>query len=275
MENFRVAFIGSGNIASSMIGGLIANGMEPRQLVAADPDSTQQQLIAKKYGIRVFDANHDAAKDADVIVFAVKPQQMQKVVQEISENINIKNKLILSVVAGIKLQSIESWLGQPSSVIRVMPNMPALIQAGSSALYANTHVQEKQKNTAETIMRSVGTAIWLNSEDQLDTVTALSGSGPAYFFYFMELIESRAIEMGLDKEDAHLLTIETALGAARLALESNEGPGELREQVTSPRGTTEAAIAMLDSENASKIFEQAVSAAGDRSRELATLLDED
>ena len=269
MENFRVAFIGSGNIASSMIGGLIANGVEPRQLVAADPDSTQQQLIAKKYGIRVFDANHDAAKDADVIVFAVKPQQMQKVVQEISENINIKNKLILSVAAGIKLQSIESWLGQPSSVIRVMPNMPALIQAGSSALYANTHVQEKQKNTAETIMRSVGTAIWLNSEDQLDTVTALSGSGPAYFFYFMELIENRAIEMGLNKEDAHLLTIETALGAAKMALLSSSNLKTLREQVTSPGGTTEQALNIFIKGKLDELVNSAMDAAKKRSVELS------
>ena len=269
MENFRVAFIGSGNIASSMIGGLIANGVEPRQLVAADPDSTQQQLIAKKYGIRVFDANHDAAKDADVIVFAVKPQQMQKVVQEISENINIKNKLILSVAAGIKLQSIESWLGQPSSVIRVMPNMPALIQAGSSALYANTHVQEEQKNAAETIMRSVGTAIWLNSEDQLDTVTALSGSGPAYFFYFMELIENRAIEMRLNKEDAHLLTIETALGAAKMALLSSSNLKKLREQVTSPGGTTEQALNIFIKGKLDELVNSAMNAAKKRSVELS------
>ena len=269
MENFKVAFIGSGNIASSMIGGLIANGVEPQQLVAADSDSTQQQLIAEKYGIRVFDVNYDAAKDADVIVFAVKPGQMQKVVQEVSENINIKNKLILSVAAGIKLQSIENWLGQPSSVIRVMPNMPALIQAGSSALYANTHVQEKQKNTAETIMRSVGTAIWLNSEDQLDTVTALSGSGPAYFFYFMELIESRAIEMGLDKEDAHLLTIETALGAAKMALLSSSNLKTLREQVTSPGGTTEEALNIFIKGKLDRLINSAMDAAKKRSIELS------
>ena len=269
MENFKVAFIGGGNIAGSMIGGLIANGVEPRQLVAADPDSKQQQLIAKKYGIRVFDINHDAAKDASVIVFAVKPQQMQKVVQEISENINIKNKLILSVAAGIKLQSIENWLGQPSSVIRVMPNMPALIQAGSSALYANAHVQEKQKNTAETIMRSVGTAIWLNSEDKLDTVTALSGSGPAYFFYFMELIESRAIEMGLNKEDARLLTIETAIGSAKMALLSSSNLKTLREQVTSPGGTTEQALNIFIQGKLDELVNNAMDAAKKRSIELS------
>ena len=269
MENFTVAFIGSGNIASSMIGGLIANGVKPQQLIAADPDRTQQQLVAEKYGIRVLDINYDAAKKADVIIFAVKPQQMQKVVKEISENINVENKLILSVAAGIKLQSIENWLGQASSVVRVMPNMPALIQAGASALYANTHAQEKQKNTAETIMRSVGAAIWLNSEEQLDIVTALSGSGPAYFFYFMELIESRAIEMGLDKEDAHLLTIETALGAAKMALLSSSNLKTLREQVTSPGGTTEEALNIFIKGKLDRLINSAMDAAKKRSIELS------
>ena len=269
MENFTVAFIGSGNIASSMIGGLIANGVKPQQLIAADPDRTQQQLVAEKYGIRVLDINYDAAKKADVIIFAVKPQQMQKVVKEISENINVENKLILSVAAGIKLQSIENWLGQSSSVVRVMPNMPALIQAGASALYANKHTQEKQKNTAETIMRSVGAAIWLNSEEQLDIVTALSGSGPAYFFYFMELIESRAIEMGLNKEDAHLLTIETALGAAKMALLSSFNLKTLREQVTSPGGTTEQALSIFIKGKLDKLVNNAMDEAKKRSIELS------
>ena len=137
MKNFTVAFIGSGNIASSMIGGLITNGMDTQQLIAADPDRAQQQLIAEKYGIRVLDVNCEAAKKTDVIIFAVKPQLMQKVVKEISEKINVENRLILSVAAGVKLKSIENWLGQSSSVVRVMPNMPALIQAGAS-LYTQT-----------------------------------------------------------------------------------------------------------------------------------------
>jgi len=269
MKNFTVAFIGSGNIAGSMIGGLIANGMDAQQLIAADPDRAQQQLIAEKHGIRVVDINCEAAKKTDVIIFAVKPQLMQKVVKEISEKINVENRLILSVAAGIKLQSIENWLGQPSSVVRVMPNMPALIQAGASALYANTQVQEKQKNIAETIMRSVGAAIWLSSEEQLDTVTALSGSGPAYFFYFMELIENRAIEMGLNKEDARLLTVETALGAAKMALLSSFNLRTLREQVTSPGGTTEEALNIFIKGKLDELVNNAMNAAKERSIELS------
>ena len=159
MENLTIAFIGSGNIASSMIGGLITNGINPEKLIAADSDKTQQQLIADKYGVRVYDKNYDAAKEADVIIFAVKPQIMQQVVKEISKNIEVKNKLILSVAAGIKICSIENWLGQVTAIVRVMPNMPALIQAGASALYANSATLDKQKNAAETIMRSVGVAI--------------------------------------------------------------------------------------------------------------------
>ena len=230
MENLIIAFIGCGNIASSMLGGLIANGIKRENLVAADPDKTQQQLISEKFGIRIFNSNYDAVKMADVIIFAVKPQTMHKAVIEISENNKIQDKLILSVAAGIKIQTIEKWLGSSIPIIRIMPNTPALIQAGASALFANKYALDKQKNTAETIMRSVGAAVWLDNEEQMDTVTALSGSGPAYFFYFMELIENNAIEMGLNKEDARLLTIETALGAAKMALLSPCEPKKLREQ---------------------------------------------
>ena len=250
MENLTIAFIGSGNIASSMIGGLIANGIKPEKLIAADADKTQQQLISEKYGIRVFNVNCDAAKHAD-------------------ENIKIENKLILSVAAGVKLQSIANWLGQSSAIVRTMPNMPALIQAGASALYANEFTNDKQRNTAETIMRSVGAAIWLDAEEQMDVVTALSGSGPAYFFYFMELMEKNAIEMGLNKEDAHLLTIETALGAAKMALLSSYEPTTLRKQVSSPGGTTEQALNIFIQGKLDKLVRSAMDAAKRRSVELS------
>ena len=269
MENLTIVFIGSGNIASSMIGGLIANGIKPEKLIAADADKTQQQLIAEKYGIKVFNVNYDAAKHADVIIFAVKPQVMPTVVKEIAENIKIENKLILSVAAGVKLQSIANWLGQSSAIVRTMPNMPALIQAGASALYANEFTNDKQRNTAETIMRSVGAAIWLDAEEQMDVVTALSGSGPAYFFYFMELMEKNAIEMGLNKEDAHLLTIETALGAAKMALLSSYEPTTLRKQVSSPGGTTEQALNIFIQGKLDKLVRNAMDAAKMRSVELS------
>ena len=269
MENLTIAFIGSGNIASSMIGGLITNGINPEKLIAADSDKTQQQLIADKYGVRVYDKNYDAAKEADVIVFAVKPQIMQQVVKEISKNIEVKNKLILSVAAGIKICSIENWLGQVTAIVRVMPNMPALIQAGASALYANSATLDKQKNAAETIMRSVGVATWLDSEEQMDAVTALSGSGPAYFFYFMELMESHAIEMGLNKEDAKLLTIETALGAAKMALLSSSDLKTLRKQVTSTGGTTEKALNIFMEGKLDELVNNAMDAAKNQSIELS------
>ena len=269
MENLTIVFIGSGNIASSMIGGLIANGMKPEKLIAADSDKTQQQLISEKYGIRVFDVNYDAVKHADVIIFAVKPQVMPTVVKEIAGDIKIENKLILSVAAGVKLQSITNWLGQSSAIVRTMPNMPALIQAGASALYANEFTNDKQRNTAETIMRSVGAAIWLDAEEQMDVVTALSGSGPAYFFYFMELMEKNAIEMGLNKEDAHLLTIETALGAAKMALLSSYEPTTLRKQVSSPGGTTEQALNIFIQGKLDELVRDAMDAAKRRSVELS------
>jgi pyrroline-5-carboxylate reductase len=269
MENLTIAFIGGGNIASSMIGGLIANGIKPEKLLAADSDKIQQQLISEKFGIRVFDVNCDAAKEADVIIFAVKPQVMRTVVKEIAENIKLENKLILSVAAGIKLQSIENWLGQSSAIIRIMPNTPALIQAGASALYANKFTHDKQRNTAETIMRSVGIAIWLDAEEQMNAVTALSGSGPAYFFYFMELIENNAIKMGLNKEDARLLTVETALGAAKMALLSSCDPETLRKQVSSPGGTTEQALNIFIQGKLNELVCNAMNAAKRRSIELS------
>ncbi len=275
MKHTKIAFIGGGNMARSIIGGLVNANTPTDEILVAEPCPETRGALEKRFGITTFAENSVAAEQADVLVLAVKPQVMREVLLPLASIITQRNPLLISVAAGITSRSIERWSGGNSSLVRVMPNTPALISAGISALYANAYASEPQRNLAESIMRAVGTTVWISDESLMDSVTAVSGSGPAYFFYVMEALEHAAIKEGLDADTARLLTIETALGAARLALESNEGPGELREQVTSPRGTTEAAIAMLDSENASKIFEQAVSAAGDRSRELATLLDED
>ena len=180
-----------------------------------------------------------------------------------------KNKIILSVVAGIKIKSIEDWVKESFSIIRIMPNTPALVRSGVTALYANKNTSDKEKAIAEKIMSSVGKTVWLDKEDQMDSVTALSGSGPAYFFYFMELMENHAIEMGLKKEDAHLLTIETALGAAKMALLSNAELKELRLQVTSPAGTTERAINTFVKGKLHKLLRDAMDAAKKRSVELS------
>ena len=256
-------------MSRSLIGGLIANGIKPEKLIATDPDSNQREAITKQFDVSTFADNKEAIKNADVILLAVKPQVMHDVVSDIATAIKGTSKLIISIAAGVKLDSIMNWLGDSAAVIRVMPNTPALIQAGAAAIVANEHTTDAQKNIAEAMMRSVGTAIWLDSEEQMDAVTALSGSGPAYFFYFMEAMEKAAIEMGLNKEQARLLTIETAVGASKMALMSSSDPAELRQQVTSPGGTTEKALNTFMQNNMEALVEKAMQAAKQRSIELS------
>lgn len=269
MENCTITFIGCGNMSRSLIGGLIANGIKPEKLIATDPDDNQRNAITEQFGVATFTDNKEAIANADVILLAVKPQVMHGVVSDIAESIKGTNKLIISIAAGVKLDSIISWLGEQAAVVRVMPNTPALIQAGAAAIIASEHTTDVQKNIAEAMMRSVGTAIWLDSEEQMDAVTALSGSGPAYFFYFMEAMEKAAIEMGLNEQQARLLTIETAVGASKMALMSSSDPSELRRQVTSPGGTTEQALNTFMQNNMEAIVEKAMQAAQQRSIELS------
>ena len=269
MENCTITFIGCGNMARSLIGGLIANDIKPEKLIATDPNSDQRDALSKQFGITTLADNNKAIANSDVIVVAVKPQIMHEVVSGFAESIKGTNKLIISIAAGVNLDSIMNWLGDTAAVVRVMPNTPALIQAGAAAIVANEHTSETQKNTAEAMMRSVGTAVWLDSEEQMDAVTALSGSGPAYFFYFMEAMEKAAIEMGLNEEQARLLTIETAVGASKMALMSSSDPSELRQQVTSPGGTTEQALNTFMQNNMEEIIEKAMQAAKQRSIELS------
>lgn len=256
-------------MSRSLIGGLIANDVKPGQLTATDPDKGQREAIAKQFDISTLENNNDAVAKADVILLAVKPQVMHEVVSGMAEAIKGTSKLVISIAAGVRLGSIMQWLNDSAAVIRVMPNTPALIQAGAAALYANEHATDTQKNTAEAMMRSVGTAIWLDSEEQMDAVTALSGSGPAYFFYFMETMEKAAIEMGLSEEHARLLTIETAVGASKMALLSSSDPATLRKQVTSPGGTTEQALNTFIQGKMDELVKKAMEAAKQRSIELS------
>lgn len=272
MENCAIAFIGCGNMARSLIGGLIANNINKSRLIATDPDAGQRQKIKDQFGIETLDNNHAAIDKADVLVLAIKPQVMPQVISEIAANLRGENKLIISIAAGIRIKSISAWLDSDEAIIRVMPNTPALIQVGAAALFANVHATDAQKNLAESMLRSVGTAVWLESEEQMDAVTALSGSGPAYFFYFMEAIEKAAMSLGLDEEMARLLTIETAVGAAKMALLSSHDPATLRQQVTSPGGTTEQALKVFAEANMDEIISKAMQAARQRSIELSDTL---
>lgn len=274
MENCNITFIGCGNMSRSLIGGLINNGVKTERLLATDPDAEQRQNITQQFGITTLENNEEAVANADVIVLAVKPQVMQQVVSSLANAVKGSSKMLISIAAGVRLNSLTEWLGEPTAVIRIMPNTPSLIQAGAAALFANEHASDTQKNTAEAMMRSVGTAIWLETEDLMDTVTALSGSGPAYFFYFMEAMEKAATEMGLSNEHARLLTIETALGAAKMALLSASDLAELRKQVTSPGGTTEQALNTFQQGKLEELVKEAMSAAEQRSIELSQLLSE-
>lgn len=273
MKTTRITFIGCGNMGQSLIGGLIANGHDLGALRGAEPDANKRQAIRDQFAIEVYADNHQAIADADVIVLAVKPQTLSATVSELSGHIR-RSQLIISIAAGIRLATLGRILGIEQPVVRVMPNTPALIRTGASALYANPSVTNAQKDLAESIMRSVGLALWLDSEADMDTVTALSGSGPAYFFLVMEVLEKAAITLGLPVDQARLLTLETAFGAAKMALETDVDAATLRRQVTSPGGTTEQALKVLmEKGNIEQLFFEALSAAKHRSEELASTLD--
>ncbi len=272
MTSKRIGFIGGGNMARSLIGGLLGAGYDATQIAVSEPDPQRREALMNGFAIESFSDNLSIAEKADVLVLAVKPQVMQNALNSMQSIIAERKPLLISIAAGVRLDSIEQWSTPGIPIVRVMPNTPALVASGASGLFANASVSDEQRNIAESIMRAVGVTVWLNDEAQLDTVTAVSGSGPAYFFYLMEAIQQAAIENGLDEKTANLLTVETALGAAKLALESNESPAELRQAVTSPGGTTQAALDVMDSASVQKIINKAVNAAQQRSRELADTL---
>ena len=269
MEKLKISFIGAGNMAASLIGGLLADGKAPATIQVADIDGDRLASLQQRFAVSVCDSNHAATEAADILILAVKPQSLQAVAEEIREGVQQRRPLVISIAAGVPVQAIDRWLGGDIAVVRVMPNTPALIQTGASALYANARVSGQQRNAAETILRAVGVALWLDDEAQMDAVTALSGSGPAYFFLFMEALEAAGRELGLDGETARLLTLQTAFGATKMALESSEDCATLRRRVTSPGGTTEQALQVFESGELRRLINQAVAAAAQRSRELA------
>ena len=261
-------------MARSLIGGLIGAGTAAGNISVGEPLTELRESLAQDFGIKALAENESAIKHANVIVLAVKPQVMREALTPLGTLIRQASPLLISIAAGIPARNIERWASGQPALVRVMPNTPALVGAGMSALFANENASVPQRDLAESIMRSVGITVWLEKESLMDIVTAVSGSGPAYFFYLMEAIEQAGTREGLDADTARLLALETALGAARLALESTEGPGQLRERVTSPGGTTEAAIRTLDASNVSDIIQNAVSAARQRSAELAGILED-
>jgi pyrroline-5-carboxylate reductase len=274
MTDQRLGLIGGGNMARSLVGGLINSGIAPESMIVSDPDDSIRQALAEDFSVQTCADNSSAAQVADILVLAVKPQVMQYAVEDIAENLLQRQPLVVSIAAGIPIASIESWAGSPLPLIRVMPNTPAVIGNGASGMYANHRVSESQRTQAQKIMEAIGIAVWVDKESLIDTVTAVSGSGPAYFFYLMDAMVKAAQEGGLNPETSRQLTLQTALGAAQLALASNESPTELRRRVTSPGGTTQAAVEILDKNGCEEILIRAVHAARERSIELAKLLGE-
>jgi pyrroline-5-carboxylate reductase len=265
----RLAFIGAGNMASALIGGLVKQGFQPAQITASDPYPATLEKLKSIAPVALTSDNDAAVADADVVVLAVKPQVMKQVLQPLVATLQAKRPLIISIAAGIEIASIERWLGGALPIVRCMPNTPALVQLGATGLFANTAVSAVQRKLADSILRAVGIALWVDSEAQLDAVTAVSGSGPAYFFLVMEAMQAAGEQLGLSTETAKMLTLQTALGAARMALDSDVDTAELRRRVTSPNGTTERAIASFERDNLRDIFVRALTDCRDRSQELA------
>lgn len=273
MTKAKIGFVGAGNMARSLIGGLIADGYSPDLIFVSNPTKEKLDHLQGQYHVNTSQNNSDVANTCDVLVLSVKPQVLASVVKELAEIIRERKLLVISIAAGVRENLISSWIdGAEIPVVRCMPNTPALVQSGATALFANQFVSLEQKNLAESILRSVGITLWLENESLMDVVTALSASGTAYFFLIMESLQKAAVDLGMDEDYSRLLTIQTALGSAKMALELEQPLDELRRQVTSPGGTTERALAVLQEGNLSGLLAKAVDAATDRSKELSEML---
>lgn len=264
-----IAFIGGGNMAMSLIGGLLGAGHPADRVLVIDPDANKRSTMEQQYNVPTLAAADDTLLTADVWVLAVKPQILPDVARGLAGQLDGHNPLIISIAAGIRSEALAGWLGGDVPIVRCMPNTPSLIGAGATALFARTDVDTGQRSIADTLLSGAGQTVWVDDEATLDAVTATSGSGPAYFFAFMEAMEQAATDMGLSTETARALVVQTALGAARMVDESGEDPGTLRERVTSPGGTTEQALIRLGEGDLNQLINNAMRAAAQRSAELA------
>jgi pyrroline-5-carboxylate reductase len=265
----HIAFVGAGNMASSIIGGLIDHGHPTDRISAADPFPDSLQRLNESTGIAVYSDNEQAVAAANVVVLAVKPQVMAEATKSIAAAVATNSAVVISIAAGVTIASIQGRLGPAAAIVRCMPNTPALLRCGASGLFANKNSTDKQREFAENILSAVGTTFWAHTEPELDAVTALSGSGPAYFFLFMEAMIEAGQQLGLDKQDATNLALQTSLGASRMAIEHSDiGLEELRRRVTSPGGTTERAIQSFEQDGLGEVVSRAMVAAADRAAEL-------
>ena len=263
--NCNITFIGGGNMAQALIGGLITRGLPATRITVSDPVEKIRELLQEK-DVHVTADNRIAIEQADVVVLAVKPQVLGALLKPLQGLFD--NKLVISIVAGAEIETIAQLTGT-DRIVRVMPNTPALVQTGAHGLFATAQVASADRDLASQVLAATGLTIWVNTEAQIDAVTAVSGSGPAYFFYMMESMIRAGKNMGLDEKVATALTLQTALGAAQMAITSANSPAELRKNVTSPNGTTQAALEVFDRAQISQNIQTALAAAQKRSQELA------
>ena len=263
----NITFIGGGNMAQAIIGGLKADGFNAADIGVVEPVAEQRTRLTAQFGVKVCATPAEAVPLGNMVVMAVKPQQMREAAAAVAPHL-ASNALVLSIAAGIRIDDLSRWLGGHALVARCMPNTPALIGAGMTAACATASVSAAQRADVDRVLAAMGKSIWVEKEALLDPVTAISGSGPAYVFYFIESLESSARELGLAPADARLLALETFLGAAKLAASSTDDPATLRAKVTSRGGTTEAALASMEASGVKAAIATATRAANARSIEL-------
>lgn len=268
----NIAFIGGGNMAHALISGLLTNGHNAKQISVVELEKEKREALHAEFGVNVTDQLPIVA-NADIVFLAIKPQQLRDVSIFLSSL--LRHQLIISIAAGIRCVDLIRWLGGYDTVIRVMPNTPAQIQQGVSGLFAAKGVSANQKTQASELLESVGHVVWLDDESQMDAVTAISGSGPAYVFYFIEAMQQAGIALGLSEEQVRTLSLQTFIGGSQLAAQSTESPQTLRKQVTSKAGTTERALLSMEESGVKAAIIQAIQAAAARSKELGDQLGKD
>ena len=269
LDNKKISFIGGGNMAQALISGLVSCGVKPSLITVADPSSEAREQLAAK-GLNTVDPTADAKAaviGADIVVLAVKPQVMKAVVSGFADVLD--KQLVISVAAGLSTALLSNMLGGYSNIVRAMPNTPAMIQMGATGLYGTDNITAEQKQLSTAVMEASGLVMWVDNEEHMHAVTAVSGSAPAYMFYFIEAMVDGAVALGLDKEQASALAMQTMLGAAKMAMSSEDAPSELRRKVTSPNGTTQAAIESMQANDINRQIVEAMQACYDRSQALS------
>lgn len=272
-ESRTLAFIGGGNMARSLIGAQLARGVSATSIRVAEPRVEAREALAREFGVAVHADNAEAVAGADCVLLAVKPQVMRQVCESLAEPLRGTGALVISIAAGIRIAQLERMLGAGHAIVRCMPNTPALVGAGASGLCANRHVDDAQRALATRLLDAAGIVRWVDDEAQMDAVTALSGSGPAYFFLLVEAMEDAAVELGLPRDTARALAAQTCLGAGHMLADSDETAAELRKRVTSPHGTTAAALDVFEQGEFAALVGRALTAAEQRGAEMSAELD--